>query len=84
MTGERSDGDPAIVLAHVAQIVEPSNVDELRRADDAQPQGRHQGVAARQELRLFVAREQLDRLFDRLGPLVLEGCRDHAPALAAA
>ncbi len=36
VAGERADRDPLIVLAHVAQIVEPADVDEQRRPRDAQ------------------------------------------------
>ena len=41
-------------------------------------------VPAGEHLRVLVAAEELDRLLDRAGPLVLEGGGDHAPALAAA
>ena len=45
---------------------------------------RDERVPAGEELRVLVAAEQLERLVDRTGPLVLEGGGDHAPALAAA
>ena len=82
--GERADRDPVAVLADVAQLVEPADVDEQRRAREAQAQQGNERVPARQELRVLVAAEQRDRLVDRPGPLVLEGGGDHAPALAAA
>ena len=84
MPGERADRDPVAVLADVAQVVEPADVDEQRRAREAQAHRRNERVAAGQELRVLVAAEQRDRLVDRAGALVLEGGRDHAPALAAA
>ena len=81
--GERADRDPVAVLPHVAEVVEPADVDEHRRAREAQPEHGDQRLAAREQLRV-VAREQLDRVVDRPGALVLEGGGDHAPARAAA
>ncbi len=84
MTCERTDRDPVAVLADVAQIVEPTDVDECRRARDSELHGGDQGVPAREQLRVLVAAEELDRLLDGPGPVVLESRGDHAPALAAA
>ena len=84
VAGERADRDPVAVLAHVAEVVEPADVDEERRTREAEAQERNQRVAAGEQLRVLVAPEQLDRLLDRPGPFVLEGGGDHEPALAAA
>ncbi len=81
---ERADRDRVAVRAHVAQVVEPSDVDEERRAGEAQAHERDQRVAAGEELRVLVSAEQLDGLLDGAGAPVLEGGGDHAPASAAA
>ena len=65
---ERADRDPAAVLAHVAQVVEPVDVDERRRPCNAELQRRNQRVAAGEQLRVLVGAEQLDRLLDRSRP----------------
>ena len=80
---ERADRDPVAVVAHVAEVVEPADVDEQRRPREAEPEQRDQRVAAGDQLGVL-APEQLDRLVDRAGARVLERGRDHAPALAAA
>ncbi len=82
--GERADRDPVAVLADVAEVVEPADVDEHRRARDAELHRGEERVAAGEHLRVLVAPEELDRLLDRPRPLVREGRGDHAPALAAA
>ena len=84
MAGERADRDPVAVLADVAEVVEPADVDEHARACDAELHRRDQGVPAGEQLRVLVTAEELDRLLDRPGPLVRERRGDHAPALAAA
>ena len=81
---ERADRNPVTLLADVAQVVQAADVDEQRRPRDPQSHGRDERVPARQELRVLVATEQLECLVDRSGALVVEGRRDHAPALAAA
>src|SRR6476646_9000092 len=81
---ERSDRDPVAALAHVAQVVEPANVDEQRRTREPQAHRGDERVPSREELRVAVPAEQCDRLVDRPRALVLEGGGDHAPALAAA
>ena len=53
---ERADRDPVAVLAHVAQVVEPADVDEQRRPREAQPQQRDQGVPAGEQLRVLARR----------------------------
>ena len=81
---ERSDRDPLAVVPDEAKVVEPTDVDEQRRTGEAQPHQRDQRVPAREQPRLVVPAEELESLVDRPRPLVLEGRRDHAPALAAA
>ncbi len=85
MPRECADDDPLAVPAHVAQLVQPSDVDEQRRTHVcAQAEQRDQRVSACEQLRVVVAAEELDRLLDRPRPLVGERGGDHAPALAAA
>ena len=84
VAGERSDRDPVAVLAHVAQVPQPADVDEERRAGEAEAQERNERMTAGEQLRILVTPEQLDRPVEGVGPLVLEGGGDHVPALAAA
>ena len=55
MAGEGADRDPVAVLAHVAQIVEPADVDEHRGACKAKTQHRDQRVPAGEDLRVLAA-----------------------------
>ena len=84
MARQRSDRDPVTVVVHVAQIVEPPDVDEQSRTGEPQAQERNQRVPARENPGVLVAAEELHGLFDRTGTGVLERCGDHVPALAAA
>ena len=81
---ERADRDPVAVVADVAQLVEPADVDEQRRTREAQAHERNERVPAGEELRVLVAAEQRDRLVDAPRALVLESGGDHVPARAAA
>ena len=83
MTRERPDRDPITVLAHVAQVVEPSDVDEHRGAYKAKTQHRNERLSAGEDLRVLAA-QQLDRLVEGPRPLVLEPGGNHACAFAAA
>src|SRR4029077_9407862 len=76
---ERADRDPVAVLPHVAQVVEAADVDEQRGSRETELEQWEQGVAARQDLRVF-APEQLDRFVDRRGAGVVESGGGSPPA----
>jgi hypothetical protein len=82
--GQRADRDAVAVVADVAELVEPAEVDEYRRPCDAELHRRDERVPAGEQLRVLVASERLDRVVDGGRAVVLEGRRDHALALAAA
>ena len=77
---ERADRDAVAVLAHVAQVVEPSDVDEHRGARKAEAEQGDQRLPAGEHLRVLAA-QQLDRLVERSRPLVLEPRGNHASPL---
>ena len=74
---ERTDGDRVAVLAHVREVGDAPDVDEQLGPRQAQPHEREERVAAGEELRLPAGAEELDRVVDGLGDLVVERCRDH-------
>ena len=78
VAGERADRDPVSVLAEIREVVQTADVDQRRRRRDAQLQQRQQRLAAGEELRVVpVFPEQLARMVNRFGDLVLELRRDH-------
>ena len=56
MARQRADRDPVALAPHVAQLLEPVDVDEQRRPREAQPQHRDQRVAAGEHLRVLGCR----------------------------
>jgi hypothetical protein len=84
VSSQRADRDAVAVVADVAELVEPAEVDEHRRPRDPELHRRDERVPAGEQLRVLVASERLDRVVDGGGAVVLEGRRDHALALAAA
>ena len=84
VAGEGADGDPVALLADVAELLEPADVDEHRRSRDAELHRGDQRMPSGQQLRVLVGPDELDRIVDRLRASVLERRRDHAPARAAA
>ncbi len=74
---ERADRDRVAVLAHVREVGEPADVHQQLRPGDPEPHERQERVPAREELRVRAGAEELDRVVDGLGELVVEGCGDH-------
>src|SRR5207245_3695775 len=62
-----------------AQLVHAADVHEQSRPRESQPQQRNQRVPAREQLCVVSRAEQLDRLVDGLGDLVVERRRNHVP-----
>ena len=78
VAGKGADGEVVALVAHVAQVVEPVQVDQDRGRGEAQPHQRDQGVPAGDELGLVaVLTEELYGVVDRFGDLVVEGHRVH-------
>ena len=69
---EGTDGDRVAVLLNVREIVEPPEVDEEGRPREPELHRRQKRVAAREELGVLVLPEELDRVVDALGDLVVE------------
>ena len=74
---ERADRDRVAVLAHVREVGEPADVHQQLGTSEPEPHERQQRVPAREELRVGAGAEELDRVVDGLGDLVVEGCGDH-------
>ena len=78
MARERADRELRAGVADVGEIGEPPDVDELRRPRDPELHRRQRASARpRAPSRRHRVAEQLDRMLDRLGDLVVERCRDH-------
>jgi len=77
MTRQCPDRDRVAVLAHVAEIGDPADVDERPRPRDTELHRGDQRVPAGEELRVLPRAEQLDRFLQRTRELVLELGRNH-------
>src|SRR5690242_20830540 len=78
MARQGSDRNRPPGVADVREVAYRTDVDEQRRPGEPEPQQREQRVPACEELRVVVRPQQLERLVDRLGGLVVERSRDHA------
>src|ERR671919_1727112 len=84
MARQRADRDPVTVLPDVLQLADPRDVDQHRRSRQTQSHQWQQRMAAGEDFGVVVHRQQLDGAVDRIGALVLERGRDHAPPPFAA
>ena len=82
---EGSDRDVCAAVAHVGELGESADVDELRRPRDPELERRDERLAAGEELRVSPAfGDQLDRVVDTLGDVVVERCGNHVFASSIA
>jgi hypothetical protein len=73
VTGERPDPDDVPLDAHLAQLGEPSDVEQAGRLCEPQVHHRHEALAAGEHLEVVIGgREDLQRLLEGLGPDVAE------------
>src|SRR5262249_34108536 len=84
VAGERADREVAAVVADVAELAEPADVDQGLRHRQPQLHQREQRVPAGQELRLLTAGRQVQGVVHGGGPLVGEGHGDHQARLSLA
>ena len=85
VAGERADREVAAVVADVAELAEPADVDQGLRHRQPQLHQREQRVPAGQELRVFAALgRQVQGLVHGGGPLVGEGHGNHQACLSLA
>ena len=83
MAGQGADRDLRPGISHVREILQAADVDQTLGARDAELERRNERVAAGEEFRIAVA-EQLERVVDALGEVVVERRGDHCLASSIA
>src|SRR3546814_5997766 len=79
VAGQRADREVSTFVAHIGEVAQPADVDDHRWRGESELHERQQRVSAREQLGFVtVASERRDRCLGAVGPLVLEGERDHA------
>src|SRR5262249_35492319 len=87
MGGQRADRDVTVILAHIAELIQPADIDQRIWSGEAQLHERHQRMTAREKLRVFPGLSgKADSVVDGRGALIGKRCRDQLgrPSLAAA
>ena len=75
--GERADGDAVAILPDVAQVGDAVDVDQAGGLDEPEIHHGNQALAARQNARVGVVGERLQRVVDARSPQVAEWCGFH-------
>ena len=85
MGGERADAHARARPLDAGELLDAADVDQVGRLRQAQLHHRQQAVAAGEQLGVLLRAEQVERLRDARGAVIVESCRIHLrPSLATA
>ncbi len=78
MADERPDPEEPVGLFDGVEAGDPIDVDQARRGGETELHQRDQALTTGENLGVFsVFCEELKRFLERVGPVVLERCREH-------